>query len=86
MLCGLKQAPREWNKLLTSFLICVGLYKSEACDFVRGNGDNKCIIIIYVDVIIIATKQISDSYAIQSEFERTFKIANTELKWCLGMG
>jgi hypothetical protein len=86
-LYGLKQASRQWNRLLTQFLISIGFTqcKSESCVFVRGEGMDKCIIIIYVDDIIIASKSMAKMYEIQSQFENRFQITNSKLNWCLGI-
>jgi hypothetical protein len=86
-LYGLKQASRQWNRLLTQFLISIGFTqcKSESCVFVRGEGLDKCIIIIYVDDIIIASKSMAKMYEVQRQFENRFQITNSKLNWCLGI-
>jgi hypothetical protein len=56
-LYGLKQSPREWNTMLTEFMVkeC-GFTQllSESCLFIKRVGDKFVVAAIYVDDIIIA--------------------------------
>ncbi len=56
-LYGLKQAPRAWNKTLVKFLSELGLIqlKSDVCVFTN----KELIVEIYVDDIIIASKNLN---------------------------
>lgn len=55
-LYGLKQAGRNWNLMLHSYLIDNDFIQNEAdyCVYFKENGNEKVIIIIWVDDLIIA--------------------------------
>lgn len=55
-LYGLKQAGRAWNKRLDEEIRNFGAVPSQAdpCVYSKGQGENRLIIIVYVDDIIVA--------------------------------
>ena len=56
-LYGLKQSPKEWNTMLTAFMVkdCgFAQLRSETCLFINRNGGLLLLVAIYVDDIIIA--------------------------------
>ena len=57
-LYGLKQAPREWNDTIDRFIKHIGFTRSrsDVCLYYRGGKEDKELILLYVDDIIIATK------------------------------
>ena len=59
-LYGLKQAPRIWNGNIDSFMKNLGFKQSkiEPCIYIHGNGNEKIIVVLYVDDLIIASKSI----------------------------
>lgn len=67
-LYGLKQAGYEWNKCINEFLVNEMKFdrlKSDPCVYKRGNNDNKIIISLYVDDILI----FSDNRKLIDEFK-----------------
>ena len=74
-LYGLKQSGNEWYAVLHDFLIENGFRRSDAdwCIFVKGEGDDKIIIGVYVDDIILATKSIT-------KLENTKKVLSSRFK------
>jgi hypothetical protein len=59
-LYGLKQAPRAWNKRLNEFLerqgFCRSLYDTAV--YVRGEGKGKVILAVYVDDLLVLSKDL----------------------------
>jgi hypothetical protein len=86
-LYGLKQSPRQWNKMLDGFLKKKGFTKSEVDPCIYLKGDKKVIMIaLYVDDLIIA----SDSGALMEETKQDlngrFKMKDLgRLHFCLGI-
>ena len=70
-LYGLKQAPRAWNKSLVQFLSDFGLMqlKSDVCVFVN----QELIVAIYVDDIIIASKDLNKIVLFKKQLGVRFK-------------
>ncbi|XP_048424280.1 uncharacterized mitochondrial protein AtMg00810-like [Pyrus x bretschneideri] len=62
---GFKQAPRAWNSKFTSYLPAVGFqsFSSDSSLFVKIDGDDIILLLLYVDDIILTG---SDSTKIQS--------------------
>jgi hypothetical protein len=57
-LYGLKQAPYEWNRELDKLLLKLGFKatKSDPCMYVGNYKAQKCYILVYVDDMLLATK------------------------------
>ena len=58
-LYGLKQASRQWHKHVRKLLTEELGYRqlvTDSCVFIKGEGDNKIIVILYVDDFIMAAK------------------------------
>ncbi len=70
-LYGLKQAPRAWNKTLVKFLSEFGLIqlKSDVCVFTN----KELIVAIYVDDIIIASKNLNRIIDFKQKLSTKFK-------------
>ena len=70
-LYGLKQAPRAWNKSLVQFLSEFGLIqlKSDVCVFVNQT----LIVAIYVDDIVIASKELNRIIQFKKQLGERFK-------------
>eukprot|EP00833_Pecoramyces_ruminatium_P003607 jgi/Orpsp1_1/1177639/evm.model.c7180000062253.1 len=77
-LYGLKQSGRQWNHMITKFLISIGYSQlsTEQCIFKKSNNGNilKCIIGLYVDDMII-TGDINEINNIIREIKNKFKIS-----------
>ncbi|KAE8903693.1 hypothetical protein PF002_g30419 [Phytophthora fragariae] len=58
-LYGLKQASRVWNETIDKHLKSMGFEPADAdpCVYTRGEGDDECIVCLYVDDILIASRQ-----------------------------
>ena len=75
-LYGLKQSPKEWNILLTTFLTkeCGFIQlKSESCLFIKRTGDKFVLCAIYVDDIIIAYNCETMFQSFRSKLTHRFK-------------
>lgn len=75
-LYGLKQAGREWNRTLDEFLMSIGLNKSPVnpCVYTDDTQRTDVIIIIYVDDILIASKDLSELLTVKEHLKKKFKI------------
>jgi hypothetical protein len=86
-LYGLKQASREWYETLSKFLKDNGYEPTvaDSCVFIKGVGDNRVIVIIYVDDIIVGAKQQCDLDALRVLLHAQYKLKDEELKVFLGI-
>ena len=75
---GLKQAGREWNKLLQSKLLILQWKQSptESCLFTRKVDEKIQVLLIYVDDILVVTENETDSELIIEELSNLFKLKN----------
>ena len=75
-LYGLKQSGRLWNSLLHDFLIMKGFTQSisDYCLYTKNSKDQKIILVIWVDDIILATTSHDDAVAIKSMLSERFKM------------
>ena len=85
-LYGLKQAPRAWNKRLNDFLVGKGFCRSsyDTAIYTEGSGDSRVFIGVYVDDILVISRDLKRVEEIKSllgtEFEMTdFGEADTVL-------
>ncbi|KAE9266726.1 hypothetical protein PR003_g32022, partial [Phytophthora rubi] len=58
-LYGLKQASRDWNETIDKHLKSMGFEPADAdpCVYTRGEGEVECIVCLYVDDMLIASRQ-----------------------------
>ncbi|KAE8989005.1 hypothetical protein PF011_g18957 [Phytophthora fragariae] len=58
-LYGLKQASRVWNETIDKHLKSMGFEPADAdpCVYTRGEGEDECIVCLYVDDMLIASRQ-----------------------------
>lgn len=87
-LYGLRQAPRAWHAKLKSELESMGFRAStaDASLFVRNQGDNVEYMLIYVDDILIASKELTAVQAVKTELGSIFDVRDLgEAKFFLGM-
>jgi hypothetical protein len=87
---GLKQAPRKWNRKLVEFLERIGFEQSYAdpCIFVRQGqkSTDLCILAVYVDDIIILTKEKRMMTLIKKQLKEGFQMKDLgELHFILGV-
>jgi hypothetical protein len=85
--CGLKQAPRCWNKRFGEFLLKRGFQQSEAdlCVFIHCKGHEKIIIALYADDRPVAATSNEEARAFIDELTTEFKITAKEASFFLGL-
>ena len=73
---GLKQSGRMWNNLLHSYLEQQGFKqsKSDHCVYVRANGLNKAILIVWVDDIILAASTLAEATLVKTMLGKRFQM------------
>lgn len=87
-LYGLRQAGRQWFKRLDQELKNLGVVQScnDPCVYYRGQGGDVLIIIVYVDDILIASRNLSRISQIKTGLKRSFVIRELgEANCCLGL-
>jgi len=84
---GLKQSPRAWNHTLDLFLrkqANMTRLKSDQCIYVSKDGT--LIIAIYVDDLLIISKDMDKINKVKDKLSSRFKMSDLgELSWYLGM-
>jgi len=88
-LYGLKQAPREWYHKFHSFMLSQGYKRSDTdhCLYTKQAKDGSLLILIlYVDDMLIAGKNIHEVNALKSKLNATFDMKDLgEASHILGM-
>jgi hypothetical protein len=87
-LYGLKQASRQWNEKLTSFLLQMKFVQaaSDHSLFTRKTSSSFIVLLVYVDDVIIAGTSLDDIQLIKSALHKSFKIKDLgQLKYFLGL-
>ena len=77
-LYGLKQSGREWYKTFDKYVTNNGGKRTMAdpCLYVFGEGDNRVIMLIYVDDIILASKRIEKLETVKTKLKTAFKMVD----------
>ena len=86
-LYGLKQAPRCWNMTLDHLLKNMGFEqtKSDLCLYISSEGE-LCIIAVYVDDILLATKSKKRMKDVKSKLSAQFEVKDLgDLQYLLGV-
>jgi hypothetical protein len=87
-LYGLKQASRQWNEKLTSFLLSLN-FKQASADhslFTRKTVTSFLVLLVYVDDVIIAGTSLDEIQVVKSALHTSFKIKDLgKLKYFLGL-
>ena len=75
---GLKQSGRECYKKLDDFILKIGGKRTPAdpCVYVIGGGEDRVILVIYVDDLIFASKNIKQIQSVKSSIGSTFKMTD----------
>lgn len=75
-LYGLKQSGREWYKKLDSYLSSIDMKKTEVdpCVYVDNGSKSDLIIIVYVDDLLIGSRDINKLNERKKLLQRKFKI------------
>ena len=88
-LYGLKQSGRNWNNLLHNYLIKEQFVQSlaDSCLYVKHIDVECCVIvIIWVDDIIIAAKNVELVTSVKTSLSKVFKMKDLgEINWFLGI-
>lgn len=84
---GLKQAGREWNKTLSTFLKSIGLRPTAAdgCIYYMRRNDQLLVVIIYVDDLIVASNDLSLRNYVNDALKGKFELTQVEPQQFLGL-
>lgn len=77
-LYGLKQSGREWYRKLEKFLLSYGGRRTEAnpCIYTFNENESRVILIVYVDDLILASKEYNELVKIKKKLQSTFKMVD----------
>ncbi|POM71775.1 LOW QUALITY PROTEIN: Integrase catalytic core protein [Phytophthora palmivora] len=75
-LYGLKQASRVWNKTIDTHLKTMGFKAADAdpCVYTRGEGDSECIVGLYMDDMLIASREKDIIASVKAGIAEKFRI------------
>ncbi|GMF30427.1 unnamed protein product [Phytophthora fragariaefolia] len=75
-LYGLKQASRVWNETIDKHLKSVGFKPADAdpCVYTRGEGEEECIVCLYVADMLIASRQKTVIASVKAGIAEKFRI------------
>ena len=87
-LYGLKQSPRIWSDLLSTYLQEKGFkrLRTDTCVFIRGTGANQIILSVRVDDILVLTSNTDELKKLKLELEEKFKMTDMgDVEWYCAM-
>ncbi|KAE8889209.1 Retrovirus-related Pol polyprotein from transposon TNT 1-94 [Phytophthora fragariae] len=75
-LYGLKQASRVWNETIDKHLKSMGFKPADAdpCVYTRGEGEDECIVCLYVDDMLVASRQKAVITSVKAGIAEKFRI------------
>ncbi|KAE9204753.1 hypothetical protein PF005_g13676 [Phytophthora fragariae] len=75
-LYGLKQASRVWNETIDEHLKSMGFEPADAdpCVYTRGEGEDECTVCLYVDDMLIASRQKAVIASVKAGIAEKFRI------------
>ncbi|KAE8975490.1 hypothetical protein PF011_g24445 [Phytophthora fragariae] len=75
-LYGLKQASRVWNETIDKHLKSMGFEPADddPCVYTRGEGEDECIVCLYVDDMLIASRQKAVIASVKAGIAEKFRI------------
>jgi len=67
---GLKQAGRSWNETLHEYMTSLGFTRGrkDKCVYIKSNGGNYLVCLVYVDDLIVIAERDSDSAKFVADF------------------
>jgi hypothetical protein len=87
-LYGLKQSPMNFNNTINEFIESMGFKRcvSDHCLYVRWNGKDIMLLVLYVDDIVIAGSDLAEVEMVKADFKKRFEMKDLgELRHYLGM-
>ena len=86
-LYGLKQASRQWHQLVRQFLMSLGFeqLRTDSCIFIKRDGDNVMIVVLYVDDMVIAATFQDEIKQFVKLLSDRFTITQRPLEHILGL-
>ncbi len=87
-LYGLKQSPMNFNNTINEFIESMGFKRcvSDHCLYVRWNGKDIMLLVLYVDDIVIAGSDLAEVERVKADFKKRFEMKDLgELRHYLGM-
>lgn len=87
-LYGLKQSPRQWYKRFDQFITSIGFERSnfDACVYIKRCGHSFMYLLLYVDDMLIAAKNMSDIDKLKVKLKTEFQMKDLgAAKKILGM-
>lgn len=87
-LYGLRQAGRNWYRKLDGLLKRLGAHPSDAdpCLYYLGRGEELTVILVYVDDILLATRDSTIALKFREEMSKRLVIKDLgEIKYCLNI-
>ncbi|GMF63424.1 unnamed protein product [Phytophthora fragariaefolia] len=88
-LYGLKQASRVWNETIDKHLKSMGFKPADAdpCVYTRGEDEKECIVCLYVDDMLIASRQKTVIASVKTGIAEKFRIKDLgKARFILGIG
>ena len=75
-LYGLKQSPQQWYKRFNSFISTLGFNRSQydCCIYFKKCNESFIYLLLYVNDILIAAKDIQDIQAIKCQLIKEFEM------------
>ncbi|KAE8673805.1 hypothetical protein F3Y22_tig00111772pilonHSYRG00229 [Hibiscus syriacus] len=79
-LYGLKQSPRQWYKWFDSYMIKIGYNRCEydCCVYVKSLDDGSFFLLLYVDDMLIAAKNMDDVIGLKTLLSQEFDMKDLE--------
>ena len=85
---GLKQSPREWNKLFDQVVLKMGFVRSvcDACVYRSGSYSSPMYLVIYVDDLLVFGKNLTDIARVKKALCDRFRMKDLGVAtWYLGV-
>jgi hypothetical protein len=72
LLYSLKQSPINFNNTINEFIESMGIKRcvSDNCQYVRWNGKDIMLLVLYVDDIVIAGSDLAEVEMVKADFKK----------------